>query len=171
LSHVEDITVPTSTLPMVGTQNHIFFSIQTYSLSGKFSFPEKGIRRPVVIPPGMQVSGTIDSRNLFGIYDIANQTTQLLDTDPIARIRGLVNDLDGGLSFWPQYYTSDNELVDIWRAEDMKELLTEEYFASHEIKDPETHQKLKNIVQKLDFDDNPVVVIAKLKPELIGENR
>jgi predicted MarR family transcription regulator len=55
--------------------------------------------------------------------------------------------------------------------EDMKEFLTEDYFAAHEIKDPAAHKKLKDLVQKLDFDDNPVVVIAKLKPEVIGENK
>jgi hypothetical protein len=100
---------------MVGIQNYIFFSIQTYNLSGKFSFPEKRTIRPMVFPSGWQITETIDSQDLVGIYDMAQQKTQLLNTDPISRMRGLINDLDGGLSFWPQYYTSNNELVDIWR--------------------------------------------------------
>ncbi|MDL2265615.1 6-bladed beta-propeller [Parabacteroides sp. OttesenSCG-928-G21] len=166
----DEIMLPTSTWSMIGTHNHFFFSIRAYNLSGKFYFPEKGKRRSVVIPSGYQIVEGAEYRDLFGIYDIVNQTTQLLDTDPISPIRGFVNDLDGSLSFWPRYYTSDNELVDIWQAEDMKEFLTEEYFAAHEIKDPAAHQKLKELVQKMDEEDNPVIVIGKLRPELIRPN-
>ncbi|MDL2265157.1 RNA-binding domain-containing protein, partial [Parabacteroides sp. OttesenSCG-928-G21] len=162
------INLPTS-MPMIDTQNNLFFSFSAYNLSGKYSFPKK-MNRSIVTPSSsgliiFQGGGTIiDSHAVLGVYDTTNQTTQLLDTDPVTQIIGLINDLDGGLSFWPQYYTSENELVDIWRVEDMKEHLTDEYFAGHEIKDPAAHQKLKELVQKLDIEDNPVIVTAKLKP-------
>jgi hypothetical protein len=145
-----------------------FFSLIAANLSGKYTFPKKKVLQKEDLPPGITPK-EIDYQTLFGIYDATNQTTQLLDTDPVSRMPGLINDLDGGLSFWPKYYTSDNELVDIWRAEDMKEYLTEEYFTAHEIKDPIAHQKLKELVQKLDIDNNPVIVIGKLRPELIGD--
>ena len=45
----------------------------------------------------------------------------------------------------------------------MKEKHTDEYFASRTIKDPQAHQKLKELLKNLDEQDNPVVVIAKLK--------
>ena len=45
----------------------------------------------------------------------------------------------------------------------MKEILTEKYFASIEIKDPQAHQKLRDLLKTLDWEDNPVVVVAKLK--------
>jgi hypothetical protein len=45
----------------------------------------------------------------------------------------------------------------------MKEDLTEEYFADREIKDPQAHQKLRELLKTLKDDDNPVVVVAKLK--------
>ena len=67
------------------------------------------------------------------------------------------------MSFWPKYYTSANELVDIWQAYEMKELLTETYFEKHKINNPQAHQKLKELLKKLDWDDNPVIVIGKLK--------
>ena len=92
-----------------------------------------------------------------------NKETRLLDTDPFSHMSGLINDLDGGMSFWPKYYTSENELIDIWQSYEMKELLTEEYFATHEIKNPQAHQKLKELLKNLDEEDNPVIVIAKLK--------
>lgn len=45
----------------------------------------------------------------------------------------------------------------------MKEMLTEEYFSTQTIKDKEAHQKLRELLKNLKEDDNPVVVIAKLK--------
>lgn len=39
----------------------------------------------------------------------------LLDTHPVVHMYGMINDLDGGLSFWLQYYTTDNKLIDVWR--------------------------------------------------------
>ena len=54
-------------------------------------------------------------------------------------------------------------VVDVWNAENMKEMLTDEYFASQNIKDQQAHQKLKEILKNLRVDDNPVVVVAKLK--------
>ncbi|MDL2265542.1 6-bladed beta-propeller, partial [Parabacteroides sp. OttesenSCG-928-G21] len=171
----EGIMIPTEGYsPMTGTQKHFFFGFMAYSLSGKYAFP-KEMDIPIIASSGSELISFQalgkrgDWHAVIGIYDIANQKTQLLDTDPVSRMRGLINDIDGGLSFWPRYYTSDNELVDIWRVEDMKEFLTEDYFAAHEIKDPEAHQKLKELAQKLDFEDNPVIVIGKLKPELMGE--
>ncbi|MDL2266328.1 6-bladed beta-propeller [Parabacteroides sp. OttesenSCG-928-G07] len=167
-----ELIVPLSTV--TGTHNYIFFRVIYSGLSEKYTFPKER-EIPTVASSG---SGLInvqsvgkDADNVLVIYDITNQTAHFLDTDPVSYRKGLINDLDGGLSFWPRYYTSDNELVDIWRVEDMKEYLTDEYFAGHEIKDPASHQKLKELIQKLDFDDNPVVVIAKLKPELIGESK
>ena len=151
------IVVPA--LPMVGTQYHIFFSLGG---GGSKSFPlPKGIVRNTTTPFGQNADMELNTPH--GIYDITNKTTRLLDTDPVSRMSGLINDLDGGLSFWPKYYTSDNELVDVWQSYDMKEFLTEEYFAAHEIRNPQAHLKLKELLTNLDWEDNPVIVIATLK--------
>ena len=60
-------------------------------------------------------------------------------------------------------YLKGAVVADVWNANDMKEILTEKYFASQEIKDPNAHQELKELLKNLKDDDNPVVVIAKLK--------
>lgn len=148
--------------PVTGTQNYLFFGFAAFNLSGKYPFPED--------MDGSNPRG-LDWHNLAGIYDTANQTTQLLDADPVSHMVGMINDLDGGLSFYPKYYTSDNEMIDIWWPAHMKRYLTESYFAAHEIKNPEAHQKLKELLQKLNEEDNPVIVIAKLKPDLITSNK
>ena len=99
---------------------------------------------------------------VYGLYDIEQQTNILLDTDSYLQ-KGFINDINGGLSFVPRYYAGDGIVVDVWNAEDMKEILTDEYFASQKIKDSQAYQKLKEILQNLKEDDNPVVVMARLK--------
>ena len=156
------IQVPGDLTPMVGTSNYIYFSIVARGLPHNITFPERR-ETTFVPPPGFQRIDSYENRNVFGIYDIISQKTQLLDTDPVSRKMGLVNDIDGSLSFWPKYYTSDNELVDVWQAYDMKEILTEEYFDAHEIKNPQAHQRLRELLKNLKEDDNPVIVVGKLK--------
>jgi hypothetical protein len=104
-----------------------------------------------------------DDTSVYGIYNISKQTNILLDTEPFYLQKGIINDLNGGLSFIPKYYAGNGEVIDIWSPADMKEMLTDEYFASLKIKDPQAHQKLKELLKALKDDDNPVVVVAKLK--------
>ncbi|MDR2233475.1 MAG: 6-bladed beta-propeller [Tannerella sp.] len=107
-----------------------------------------------------------EMHNFFIFNDsgtIVKKRTLLLDTDLVSGMPGLINDLDCGLSFWPRYYSSDNELVDIWLSHEMKEILTEEYFAAHQINDPAAHQRLKAVLKEFKCDDNSVIVIVKLK--------
>ena len=99
---------------------------------------------------------------VYGLYNIAENTNILLDTDEYLQ-KGIINDINGGLPFIPRYYAGDGVVVDVWNVEDMKEMLTEEYFASKTIKDQQAHQKLKEILKNLKDDDNPVVVVAKMK--------
>jgi len=154
------IFVPYIPIPMVGTHNFIFFSYEARNLSEKYTFPKRNVSPP---PVGVQNFIETDSKSHLGIYDIINQRTQLLDTDPVLRRRGLINDLDGGLPFWPKYYSSANELVDVWQAYEMKEYLTDTYFAAQEIKNPFAYQKLKELLKRLNEEDNPVIIIANLK--------
>jgi hypothetical protein len=105
-----------------------------------------------------------DTGIMLGLYNITSGKTTLLDRDPVTRRLGLINDIDGGLSFWPKYYNeSENVLVDVWETYEMKDLLTEEYFAAHHAKDPAAHERLRALLKNLKEDDNPVIVVAKLK--------
>jgi hypothetical protein len=75
----------------------------------------------------------------------------------------MINDINGGLPFIPRYYLGNGVVADVWQAYVMKDILTEEYFATRQVKDQPAHQKLRDILQKLEEDDNPLVVVAKLK--------
>jgi hypothetical protein len=159
------LDIPASQIPLVGIPGYVFLSFYARNISAfNVIFPEKQKKeRASNLPVGYGIVRTLDSRIPVGIFDIVNQKTRLLDTDPVSRMTGLINDWDGGLSFWPKYCTSNNELIDIWQVYDMKEHLTDEYFAAHKIKNPQAHQKLKELLKNIREDDNPVIVIGKLK--------
>jgi len=136
----------------VGTPNFFFYSLIVPNI---FSRPKA---RPIFF------DRKEISTNVFvqGIYNISENTNILLNTDQYFQ-KGLINDINGGLSFIPQYYAGNGLVTGLWQAEDMKEILTEEYFSTIEIKDRQAHQKLREVLKKLDWEDNPAVVIAKLK--------
>ena len=132
-----------------GTQKYLFYSTYIPSI----------LPRPKSRPFFLNDSEIPQDQFVRGIYNIAVNTNILLDTDKYLQ-NGLVNDMNGGLSFFPKYYAGDNVVVDIWQAHNMKEILTEEYFSTIKIKDQQAHQKLRDLLKTLKEDDNPVVVIA-----------
>ena len=139
---------------LIGTQAH-FFYVMTIP-----DFLPRPKRKLKYIPSlNKKIS---DEELVLGIYNISDNTNVLLDTDNELQ-RGIINDFNGGLPFFPRYYAGNNIVVDVWEAEEMKEILSEEYFAKQNIKDRQAHQKLKELLKNLKEDDNPVVVVAKLK--------
>ena len=80
--------------------------------------------------------------------------------------RGLINDIDGGLPFWPDDFShiqNNRQLACIYHAYEFKEKLTEAYLAEQNIKDKEAHQRLRSLLSHLNEDDNPVLMIATFK--------
>jgi hypothetical protein len=141
-------------LGIVGTPQFFFYKI---SIPDLFSKPKAKLRfHPIVNEYRSDDSG------VYGIYNIEQKINILLDTDEHLQ-KGIINDINGGLPFIPRYYAGNGVVVDLWNVEEMKEMLTEEYFATKTIKDQQSHQKLKDILKNLKDDDNPVVVVAKLK--------
>ena len=144
------------------------YSVRPFTATSKYIFYDFGVPNRIPRPKGklrfhpLRNDFVPDDGNIFGIYNIEQKVNVLLDTDQHFQ-RGIINDIDGGLPFFPRYYAGNGLLVDFWQAEDMKEMLTDEYFATQTIKDPQAHQRLKEILENLDWEDNPVVVIAKLK--------
>jgi len=79
---------------------------------------------------------------------------------------GLRNDIDGGLPLNPHYTSeiqSDNQIVSVYQSHLLKDLLTEEHFARMDIKDLDAHKRLRAFLANLDWDDNPVLMIATFK--------
>lgn len=141
-------------LNIVGTPKFFFYNIRVPDL---FSKPKAKPRYSHLLKKTIP-----NDSYVYGIYNIEQKTNILLDTDDHSQ-KGFVNDLNGGLPFVPKYYAGNGLVVDVWHPETMKEMLTEEYFASQTIKDQQAYQKLKEVLKDLKEDDNPVVVVAKLK--------
>ena len=137
---------------MVGTPKYFFYSIFVPSI----------LPRPKTKPTFRFGRESSTDNIVHCIFDIVSGANILLNTD-LYHQKGINNDINGGLPFFPKYYVGNDVVVDIWQADYMKEMLTEEYFASQRIKDQHAHKKLKELLKHLKYDDNPVVVIAKLK--------
>ena len=150
------------------SHNNLFFSSYVGDKAG-FPRPE-GITEELTLPVGAfftpQVSGPLiidDTDSVRGLYDMNSGKVEFLDRDQSTRRLGFINDLDGGLSFWPKTRTSTGDLLQVVEAFDMKETLTEEYLATHPARDPAAHARLRELLTNLKETDNPVIVIAKLK--------
>ena len=155
-------------VPGMNIPYNIFWFTPRFVGSTKYFFYELWVPKVLPRPKGKLKYCKIrhqyfpDDILIFGIFDREQNVNLLLDTDQHHQ-RGIINDIDGGLPIFPRYYAGDGVVVDIWEAEEMKEMLTEEYFSKQTIKDRQAHQKLKEVLKNLDEEDNPVVVIAKLK--------
>ena len=79
------------------------------------------------------------------------------------KLKGFNNDIDGGLPFWPTYINRKQELISFLHPYEMKEMLTNEYFERKNIRDEAANLRLKELIGRLQGEDNPVIVIAQLK--------
>lgn len=79
---------------------------------------------------------------------------------------GLVNDVDGGPDFFPEWSVYDDTtqlLISAKEAFNLKNNITPEYFKSREIKFPDKKDKLSELVNNLEEKDDYVLMIVKLK--------
>jgi len=75
---------------------------------------------------------------------------------------GFVNDIDGGLPFWPNSGT-EGLLVSMTAPEVLKPAFQDKPAANVKLMRPDLREKLFKMVDQLKDDDNPVVVIVKTK--------
>jgi hypothetical protein len=92
----------------------------------------------------------ITNNMIYGIYDKQEQKLHYL-LQPIPGVRGLKNDLDGGIPFWPKSISSDYQMLDYHHASEFIEL-------AKKVDNPD--KSFLEIVQTCSEEDNPVVVIA-----------
>lgn len=73
-----------------------------------------------------------------------------------------VNDLCGGLSFFPDYQNEDHWIMS-YSAEDLLNEIDLEELRSSKVLLPEKRDQLVRVIENLKEDDNPVLIVAKLK--------
>jgi len=77
---------------------------------------------------------------------------------------GFVNDIDGGLTFWPDFTSQNQDLVCFYQAHVFKEEVNEKGLSAQNVKNVAEFKKTRTLAAQLNDDDNPVVVIATFKP-------
>lgn len=90
------------------------------------------------------------------------RTVDISKLEPHPYEYGLVNDIDGGLPFWPKTTKSGIAVTCLPSIELMEHMKTQEG-EDVSMYDPMNRQKLEELVSQLKEDDNPVVMIVKLK--------
>ena len=88
-----------------------------------------------------------------GIFDKKTRKLTLLNQARKGEL-GFKNDIDGGPSFWPKYVNRNGEMVSYCQADEF----IEAFEGKENIPD-----NVKEILKNLKDDDNPIIVIAKLK--------
>ncbi|MCK9304653.1 MAG: 6-bladed beta-propeller [Bacteroidales bacterium] len=98
-------------------------------------------------------SGRVHRYKVTNCYALLNKKTAhfTLLNQPEKGMPGLREDIQNGPPFWPKYISSTGELVSFCTSE---ELIG--WAENHKVS-----PKLKKIIEKLDENDNPVVILAK----------
>ena len=76
---------------------------------------------------------------------------------------GIENDIDGGINFMPRYAVNDKLIVSWFEAYQLKMYVASEAFKNSTPKFPEKKKELEELAASLDENDNPVLMLVKLK--------
>lgn len=100
------------------------------------------------------------------IYDY--KTRDEKSSIPVSNL-GFYNDLDGGLDAYPICMSTDgNYWVSYIEAYDMLEILNENHFSKHSnVRYPKQQENLKKILHKMKEDDDQVLVLMKLRKDVL----
>ncbi|MHC1780152.1 MAG: 6-bladed beta-propeller [Bacteroidales bacterium] len=126
--------------PVLESDNYIYLELNLYCPAHK-PMKMKTIVGGVSILPSS-----------CSIYDKRNGSFRLID-QPEDYQKGFIDDFEGGPAFWPLYISQDDYMVSIIEAYKFIQ-----YAQTHKVSD-----KFKKIADNLKEDDNPVVVLVKLK--------
>ena len=88
--------------------------------------------------------------SIYAVFDKQERIFNFL-LQPVKGIRGLENDIDNGMPFWPKYISSENEFADYWQAYD---------FIDKANKIPNPDDSFKKFLESVDEEDNPIIIIA-----------
>jgi len=76
---------------------------------------------------------------------------------------GLINDLDAGPNIWPRTVKDDNIIVSWIDAFKFKEYIASDAFKNSTPKYPEKKQELERLANSIHEDDNPIIILIKVK--------
>ena len=103
---------------------------------------------------------------IIGLYNKADDDFFLVtpsNVDHQIEPTGIKNDIDGGINFMPRYAVNDTLLVSWFEAYELKLYVATETFQNSSPKYPEKKKELEELAASLDENDNPVLMLVKLK--------
>ncbi len=104
--------------------------------------------------------------NILGVYNKMKKKFFFIEpTNTRDQIypTGIENDIDGGINFIPEYKLGDTSLVSWLNAYDLKTYTLSETFLNSTPKYPEKKKELEKLANSLNENDNPVLMLVKLK--------
>ena len=104
--------------------------------------------------------------SVLGVFDKKKKELVFAEpypTDNHFLNKGLYNDFDGGLKFYPQEMINDSTLAMWIDAYIIKNHVVSEAFKTSRPKYPEKKKELAELAANLDANDNPVLMLVKLK--------
>jgi hypothetical protein len=100
--------------------------------------------------------GKVERRNI--VSSRSNSNAYIQEDNPV----GFTNDLCGGLSFYPDYI-NEKQWIARYEISDLKNGIDIEKLKKQDVLMPEKRDQLVKILENLDDEDNPILVIATLK--------
>lgn len=112
------------------------------------------------LPAGFEVIGGPDNivKSLFN-----RKSGELVFLKKNNDLMGFKNDIDGGMPFWPIASYDGDQLVMAVEAFELKEYVAGDEFKNSKPKYPEKKKALKELVDNLHDDDNPVLMVVIIK--------
>jgi hypothetical protein len=110
----------------------------------------------------MNAEGYSDEKKLLIMTDKAKNTSVLI-SDKGNKYAGFINDIDGGIDFWPRHIYADKWAYTIVPASDCIKYSTDNLKLGKKVKFPEKSKQLKTIIGSMNEEDNQVIVIVKMK--------
>ena len=80
-----------------------------------------------------------------------------------SRYTGFINDIDGGPDILPITIKDDNSIISLISALNLKAFVSSEKFKSSRPQYPDKKKDLEKLAQNLKEDDNPILIVLKLK--------
>ena len=135
--------------------NRYIYLLFDFMLQYPFSFFRKSI-----IPSGKapyEILGLYDKKedNFF----LVNPSYKEGQPEPT----GIINDMDGGVNMMPRYIFNDTLMVSWVNAYEVKTYVASNAFKTSTPKYPEKKKELEQLADSLEENDNPVLMLVKLK--------
>ncbi len=106
------------------------------------------------------------NHQILGLYDKLNDDFFLVAPSNVndqIEPTGIENDIDGGINFMPMYAVNETLLIGWFDSYQLKMYVASESFKNYNLKYPEKKKQLEELAADLNENDNPVLMLVKLK--------